>query len=295
MVLMLFGLELHFLEKEFMNKERKQLETAKILVFGCGNMGEALVKGFSANLCKKPANVYVHDIDEVKTKRLSQELGVRLSKNYKETLLQVDIFVLAVKPKDVATVLKDVSYVSKQGANNILFVSVVAGLSIQSIQEMLGFKARVLRVMPNVCCLVSSGMSGVFAENTEDAALGKELMSSVGEAEILSNENEFDAVTGVSGSGPAYVFTMIEAMADGAVKMGLSREKALKFATQTVYGAASMIKDKKFHPAQARDMVCSPAGTTIAGMHVLEQGGFRASIVSAIEASAKRSAELIKK
>lgn len=197
-----------------------------------------------------------------------------------------DVIFLSVKPNVVNTVLQDVHSVSA----NKLFISIAMGVPISALQKKLSPTARVIRVMPNTPIMVQNGCS-VFSrsENAtdEDASLVETLFNSIGTCEEVP-ETYFDAVTALSGSGPAYVYVMIEALADGGVKMGLPRDLAYRLAAQTVMGAGKMVKETKAHPAQLKDDVSSPAGSTIHALHYLEKNRFRESLIGAIEKATER-------
>jgi len=173
-------------------------------------------------------------------------------------------------------------------------VSIAAGITLKQLAELLGSDTRLVRVMPNTPCLVGASATGYSVGPKATAADGElvgKLFRSVGNAFAVP-ENLLDAVTGLSGSGPAYVYVMIEALADGGVRVGLPRDIALSLAAQTVFGAAKMVLETVSHPAALKDAVASPGGTTIAGLHALERAGFRAGLMDAVEAAAKRATEL---
>lgn len=192
-----------------------------------------------------------------------------------------DVVFLSTKPDVIPEVLNDVHSLSA----NKLFISIAMGVPISALTKKLQSSARVIRVMPNTPMMVQSGCA-VFSrsENAtdEDASLTQTLFSSIGTCEEVP-ESFFDAATALSGSGPAYVYVMIEALADGGVKMGLPRDLSYRLAAQTVMGAGKMVKETGVHPAQLKDDVSSPAGSTIYALHYLEQNGFRASLIGAIE------------
>ena len=197
---------------------------------------------------------------------------------------------LAVKPRVTAAALKEIG----KGLAKRLVISVVAGMPLMRIIEACGTQARVIRAMPNTPAMVGEGMTALAIGpdiQAAEVAVARNIFESVGKV-VSVEERLIDAVTGLSGSGPAYVFLMIEAMADGGVKMGLSRETASLLAAQTVLGAARMVIETGQHPARLKDQVASPGGTTIAGLHRLEQGGLRGVLIDAVEAATKRSQEL---
>jgi pyrroline-5-carboxylate reductase len=199
--------------------------------------------------------------------------------------------VLAVKPQNMAGLLQEIGpAVTPQH----LIISIAAGVTLSQLTGALGADRRLIRVMPNTPCLVGASAAGYAAgagATPADLRLVDRLLGSVGKAFALP-EKLLDAVTGLSGSGPAYVFVMIEALSDGGVRVGLPREVATQLAAQTVFGAAKMLLDTGLHPGVLKDQVASPGGTTIAGLHALEKAGFRAALIDAVEAATRRSAEL---
>lgn len=202
-----------------------------------------------------------------------------------------DVLVLAVKPQVMPAVLAELKPLLQP---RHLVISIAAGVTLTTLAEGLGH-ARIARVMPNTPCLVGASASGYsLLDGTSDAAVVSTLFSAVGKAHNLP-EHLLDAVTGLSGSGPAYIYVLIEALADGGVKAGLPRDVALSLAAQTVFGSAKMVLETGTHPAALKDAVASPGGTTIAGLHALERAGFRAALMDAVEAAATRAAELGKK
>jgi len=204
---------------------------------------------------------------------------------------KTDVVFLAVKPQKMQSVLEDLA---PQLTPDQLIVSVAAGLTISRLESWLPAGCRLIRVMPNTPCLIGKGACGVSRgtlASDADEQLVSTLLSSVGVVEIVA-EHLLDAVTGLSGSGPAYVFQIIEALSDGGVKVGLPRDMAIRLAAQTLVGAAEMVLQTGEHPAALKDAVTSPGGTTIAALHEMERGGVRAALISAVEASTRRSGEL---
>jgi len=201
------------------------------------------------------------------------------------------VVVIAVKPQMIPTVLAELKPLLKRKP---LVISIAAGVTLHTLSDGLGGDLPVIRVMPNTPCLVGASATG-FAPNAtatkEQIEVATKLFSAVGVVFPLP-ERLLDAVTGLSGSGPAYIYTLIEALADGGVKMGLPRDVALKLATQTTFGAAKMLIETGQHPSILKDAVTSPGGTTIAGIHALENGSFRGSVMNAVEAATKRATEL---
>ena len=221
----------------------------------------------------------------------ARETGAKTTADNAQVAAASDCLFLAVKPQQMAEVLAGLR--GRVSAEHLI-VSVAAGIPLAALAKGLGQGPRLVRVMPNTPCLVGQGASAYSLGPGATAADGElvgRLLSAVGVA-CEAPEKLLDAVTGLSGSGPAFVYVMIEALSDGGVRMGLPRELALKLAAQTVRGAAQMVLDSGEHPAVLKDRVASPGGTTIAGLQALEAGGLRAALMAAVEAAARRSAEL---
>jgi pyrroline-5-carboxylate reductase len=219
------------------------------------------------------------------------ETGLRTTENNREVVATSDVLVLAVKPQAMATLLADIR--PAVNARHLL-VSIAAGVTLRQLADGLGGDRRLVRVMPNTPCLVGASASGYApgdAATAEDINLVDRLLNAVGRAFRLP-EYLLDAVTGLSGSGPAFVYVMIEALSDGGVRVGLPRDVATALAAQTVFGAAKMVLETGSHPAVLKDMVASPGGTTIAGLHAMEQKGVRGALMDAVEAATRRSMEL---
>ena len=259
-------------------------------IIGGGRMAEALVSGVLAAQLFEPEKIRVADPDITRQDHLKRCYGVQVGLGNDEVVGVSDIIMLAVKPQVMTEVLRGVT----QDIGNRLIVSVAAGVPICRIQEVLGPQTAIIRAMPNTPAMVGAGMTALAVGpgvGSEAVACVRQMFESVGRV-VLLEERLMDAVTGLSGSGPAYIFLAIEAMADGGVKMGLPRETASVLAAQTVLGAARMVLESGQHPARLKDQVASPGGTTIAGLHRLEQGGLRAVLMDAVEAATKRSQEL---
>lgn len=253
-------------------------------------MAEALIGGLlAAKLCK-PAQLWATDPASARLDHLKRRYGIQVSGQNREAVAWADVTVLAVKPQVMDAVLGEI----KTDAVRTFVVSVAAGVPIRKITDACGAKTRVVRAMPNTPALVRAGMTALAAGSSvreEDLRCARQMFESVGRV-VPVEERLMDAVTGLSGSGPAYVFLAIEALADGGVKMGLPRDTAELLAAQTVLGAARMVLETGQHPARLKDQVASPGGTTIAGLHRLELGGLRATFIDAVEAATKRSQEL---
>lgn len=263
----------------------------KFAVIGCGKMGTALVAGAVRAGAVSAENVTGFDPYPAAASVFAEATGAAITNDAPSAVAAADAVLLCVKPHDAANVIAGLA--AKECESKLL-ISVVAGASLSALQSAAPASWRVIRTMPNTPALVGKGASA-FCRGTsatdEDAAVAMELFSSVGIAMEVP-ERLMDAVTGLSGSGPAYGFLCIEALADGGVAAGLPREQALKLAAQTMLGAAAMVAETGMHPAALKDAVASPGGTTIAGIEALEKGGLRATLISAVLAAAKRAGEL---
>lgn len=253
-------------------------------------MSSALVKGLLQKGVVRSEQVWLSDALGAAVEGLAKETGAHAMDRNAEVVRESEVVVLCVKPSDLPKVLEEVR--SELGGK--LLVSIAAGVSIATLEAIAGPTVKVVRVMPNTPAMVQQGASA-YALGTRsgevEAARVEEIFGAVGVVGRVK-ESLLDAVTGLSGSGPAYVYLMIEALADGGVLMGLPRDFALQLAAQTVKGAAQMVLDTGFHPAVLRDAVTSPGGTTIAGLEVMEAAGVRSGLMGAVRASAERSREL---
>lgn len=267
---------------------------AKIGFIGGGNMAEALIKGLITSGVYKKGDILVSDNVKKRLDHLKSAYGVAVTRDNKDLAAKSELIVLSVKPNTVRKAVNEIR--TKITAKKIL-ISIAAGIPTSLISGVLKKKAKIVRVMPNTPALVLAGASALFCGpglSEEEREQVTRIFESVGIAHIVEDEKLLDSVTGLSGSGPAFVSMFIEALSDGGVKMGLPRDAALKLAAQTVYGTAKMIIEEMSHPAVLKDRVSSPGGTTIEGIHKLEAGGFRANVISAVEAAAKRSRQLSK-
>lgn len=255
-------------------------------------MGAAFAKGVISSGVLKPAEVLVADVVEPRLQQLQRELGVAVATENAVAAKDADIILLAVKPPLVGEVCDQIKQVVVQGK---LVVSIAAGVSLEKIEARLLADAAVIRAMPNTPCQIGAGAIGFSVGKCvtrEQAHEAKKIFDAVG-ISFEVPEKLLDAVTGLSGSGPAYIYVMIEALSDAGVRVGLPRGIAVKLAAQTVYGAAKMVLDEGEHPAVLKDQVTSPGGTTIAALDALERAGFRSALIEAVKAATKRSEELI--
>lgn len=258
---------------------------------GAGRMATALAKGFVSAGLAQPNDVVASDAVPAACQEFARAIGGRTMASNRQTAANCDVLFLAVKPQQMGEVLADLkSHVS----SSHLVISIAAGIPLNTISHGLGRGPRLVRVMPNTPCLVGSGASAYCLGDGATAADGElvaRLLSAVGKA-VQTPEKLLDAVTGLSGSGPAFVYVMIEALSDGGVNMGLARDVATTLAAQTVLGAAQMVLTTGQHPGVLKDQVASPGGTTIAGLQALEEHGLRAALIAAVEAATERSLEL---
>lgn len=260
---------------------------------GAGKMATALARGWITAKLATPDRVLASDPIETTRTNFTAETGAAAVGDNRQVVAASDVLLLAVKPQNMQELLREIRP-SLTGRH--LIVSIAAGVTLSQITAALGPQVRLVRVMPNAPCLVGASASAYTAgpaATSDDVRLVDRLLGSVGRALALP-EKLLDAVTGLSGSGPAYVFVMIEALSDGGVRMGLPRDAALMLAAQTVLGAAKMVLETGLHPGLLKDNVASPGGTTIAGLHELERGGLRGVLMDAVEAATLRSAQLAK-
>ncbi len=258
---------------------------------GAGKMATALAKGFVQAGLVTGKQIIASDLYEGARAAFAQEVGAKVTASNIEVVKQAQVLILAVKPDQVAGVLAEIK--TAFGAKHLL-VSIAAGVPIAKLEAGLNPGARVIRVMPNTPALVGASASAFAlgkSATAEDAALAQKLFASVGVA-LQVKETLLDAVTGLSGSGPAYVYQFIEALSDGGVASGLPRDIATKLAAQTVLGAAKMVLETGQHPGALKDQVTSPGGTTIEGVHELEKGKLRGTVMSAVRAATEKSKKL---
>jgi len=259
-------------------------------IIGCGKMGSALVKGAIRENAIDGQKVIAIDLIPELAQKLSKEIGASIAKTNDELIENSDAILLCVKPQNMISLTN--SFTKER--NSKLFISIAAGIKIDDLEKSFKNDDRIIRVMPNTPAMIGQGASAQSRGKNateSDAQFVSNLLNAVG-ITIEVPENQLDAVTGLSGSGPAYIYTVIEALADGGVLVGLPKEKALKLAAKTVIGAAEMVMKSDEHPAKLRDQVASPGGTTIAGLAALESGKLRSTLIEAVKAATKRSEEL---
>lgn len=267
------------------------MEQQTIGFIGCGNMAQAMIRGMVFHHAAAPESIIVSDADSVKVHGFAKSVGIRAAGGNSDVAKGSDILFLAVKPQVYPAVIEEIRNDVMPGA---VIVTIAAGQSIDVTEQRFGRPIKLIRAMPNTPAMVGEGMSALSPNANVSAAetdAVKALFASFGEAEIVP-EHLMDAVVAVSGSSPAFVFMFIEALADGAVDAGMPRAQAYHFAAQSVLGSAKMVLDLDKHPAELKDMVCSPAGTTIAAVAALEKDGFRHAVIDAVDQCVARSKAL---
>ena len=268
------------------------LQDKKIGFIGSGNMGEALVSGLVLSKAAKPENIICSDIYPETRQAIQEKYGVLTTASNIEVCEKSEIIIYATKPQILGSVLKETAPALDKSK---LVISIAAGVPLAAIAAGLQKELRLIRSMPNICAFVKESATAVCAGEfvqEGDVEMARAVFDSVGKTVFIQENMLMDAFTGLSGSGPAYIFTIVDAMADAGVKMGLSRKDSLFLSTQTVLGAAQLLLESGEHPGQLKDRVASPGGTAIAGIHTLEQGGLRTTLINAVESATKRSKEL---
>ncbi|MDW8251645.1 MAG: pyrroline-5-carboxylate reductase [Myxococcales bacterium] len=267
------------------------MEDRTVGFLGAGNMAGALIKGLLVSRALPPYKIWASDVRDERLMELDRLHKIKTTRDNRELLRACDVVVLSVKPQVIDRVMPAVAEHLRPGA---LLISVAAGVSIGAMEAKLPPGSRVIRTMPNTPAIVLAGATAIARgshASDEDLRVALALFEAVGRVTVL-DESLLDAVTGLSGSGPAYIMLIIEALADGGVKVGLHRETALMLAAQTVFGSAKLLLDTGMHPGALKDMVTSPGGTAIAGLHTLESGGLRRTLIDAVEAATQRSEQL---
>ncbi|MGB5748439.1 MAG: pyrroline-5-carboxylate reductase [Desulfobacterales bacterium] len=268
------------------------LNNKKIAIIGTGNMGEALVGGLIVSQSSKPKNIICSDIKQDKLDQVKSKFKVRTTTNNLKAVAEADIIIYAVKPQIMAATLAETAAELDMSK---LVISIAAGVPLAAMEACINKDLRLIRVMPNIAAFVKEAASAIAAgahATKEDVGLAMEIFNSIGKCIFLKENYLMDAITGLSGSGPAYIFLIVDALADAGVKMGLSRQDSLFLSAQTVLGAAKLLIETQEHPGQLKDRVTSPGGTAIAGLATLESGGLRTTLINAVEAATLRSKEL---
>lgn len=277
---------------DYANEEHHHINKP-IAVLGTGNMGMSLMLGLVKAKLTPPQKILAFDINIEKLSSLSEQWNVRTTLSLSEAVEASEIILLCVKPLTVPAVLKEIKEVIRE---DHLLISIAAGVRIAFLQEKIGKKIGIVRTMPNIASTVDEGAAAIaFGEFVSDAQkqIAEAIFKAVGEVVTVAEE-QLDAVTGLSGSGPAYIYMVIEALIDGGVKMGLARDIATKLAVQTVLGSAKLVKSSGLHPAILRDQVTTPGGTAINAIHELESHGLRSMLINAVATATRRSEELSK-
>ena len=254
-------------------------------------MGEAMIKGLLQTGLVPAAAIAATDVRADRLQQVAKQYGVRAASSNVDLVGEADVVILAVKPQIMGAVLKEIADAVD---TRKLLISIAAGVATRTLRAHLAKPVRLIRVMPNTPALVLEGATAIArADGLDDGDLdtARQIFEAVGRVVIL-DEEMMDAVTGLSGSGPAYIALVVEALADGGVRVGLDRKTAMTLAMQTVLGSARLLIDTGMHPGQLKDMVSSPGGTTIAGIAALEDGGFRRALMQAVERATLRSREL---
>jgi pyrroline-5-carboxylate reductase len=265
--------------------------TLNMAFLGAGNMAEALIAGLVKGKLAEPDSLLATDISPSRLDILKNRYSIQVGSHNLDAVLWADVIILCLKPQVMDEVLSEIqSGLSEKQ----LVISIAAGISTKGIQTKIGQAIPLVRAMPNTPAVIQEGvtaLAGCRGLSSEHLNLAQSLFEAVGKV-VVVDESLMDAVTGLSGSGPAYVYLAIEALIDGGVRVGLPRNVAHILAVQTVLGAAKMVRETGEHPAVLKDRVTSPGGTTIAGLQRLEEGGLRATLIEAVEAATHRSSEL---
>jgi pyrroline-5-carboxylate reductase len=261
-------------------------------IIGAGNMGEVLIRGLIQSGKVKEPDIIASDVSQERLNYLAKTYAIRITESNVELVKKSSIVIIAVKPQNIDDLLEELSSSSHEGH---LFISIAAGITTDKLAAKMHHKSGIIRVMPNAPASVLAGMAAIYpGRNVAPADLQRaiSIFECVGKAVVIRNEALMDVVTGLSGSGPAFVFLMIESLSDAGVQLGISRKESSLLAAQTVYGAAKMLLETGRHTSELKDIVATPGGTTFAGLKMLEKGNFRSTVMDAVEAAAARSREL---
>jgi len=265
----------------------------KIGFIGCGNMGQAILEGMIASGQVPAGNIWVYTPSADKVEALREKFGINSAESAQQVAQAADIVFGAVKPN---IMLKVLSEVNSSLNKDTVVISIAAGITLDTLATVLGHDRKIIRAMPNTPALVNAGMTSITPNSLvtpEDISDAVNIFRTFGQAEVVS-ESLINSVVGVSGSAPAYVFMFIEAMADAAVLGGMPRQQAYRFAAQTLIGSAKMVLETGTHPGELKDKVCSPGGTTIEAVRVLEEKGFRSAVIEAMVKCMAKSEQLSK-
>lgn len=260
-------------------------------MLGCGNLGSALLSGWREHAKIPDGRIVVCDSTPEKVSSLVPGFTGKVTQDAAAVVSECDVLVVAVKPKEMSALSASIRSALDARSSAALIVSVASGIRVDDLEWALGKNAIVVRAMPNLASRIGLGVTALYGKRDEDVRRAEELFSSIGIALRVATEAELDTVTALGASAPAFVFQIIEAFADGGVKMGLARDAAMAISAQMTLGAAAMVTQTGIHPAKLKDQVASPGGTTIAGLHVLEKAGVRGALMSAVEAATLRARE----
>jgi pyrroline-5-carboxylate reductase len=271
----------------------KQMLGGKVVgIIGAGNMGEVLIRGLLQSKRVQESDIIASDASQDRLSYISTTYGIRTSASNVEVVESASIIIIAVKPQNIDDLLDELSHSSHEGH---LFISIAAGITTEKLAAKMHHQSGIIRVMPNAPASVLAGIAALYpGRNISPADLQRatSIFECVGRTVVIKNEALMDVVTGLSGSGPAFVFLMIESLSDAGVQLGISRKESSILAAQTVYGAAKMLLETGRHPSELKDIVATPGGTTFAGLKMLEKGNFRSTVMDAVEAATARSREL---
>jgi pyrroline-5-carboxylate reductase len=261
-------------------------------VIGAGNMGEVLIRGLIQSGKVKEKDIIASDVNKDRLDYIAKTYGIRITASNTEIVQKSSIIIIGVKPQNIDDLLDELSASSHEGH---LFISIAAGVNTDRIAGKMHHKSGIIRVMPNAPASVLAGITALYPGRNispDDLQRAISIFDCVGRTVVIKNEALMDVVTGLSGSGPAFVFLFIETLSDAGVQLGISRKESSLLAAQTVFGAAKMLLETGKHPSELKDLVATPGGTTFAGLKTLEKGNFRATIMDAVEAATIRSREL---
>jgi pyrroline-5-carboxylate reductase len=261
-------------------------------IIGAGNMGEILIRGLIQSGKVNKADIIASDISQDRLDYISKTYGVKTTDSNIKLLEEASIVVIAVKPQNIDDLLEELSASSHEGH---LFISIAAGVTTERLAGKMHHQSGIIRVMPNAPASVLAGIAALCPGRNvsqSDLECAVSIFECVGKAVVIKKEALMDVVTGLSGSGPAFIFLVIESLSDAGVQLGISRRESSLLAAQTVYGAAKMFLETGRHPSELKDIVATPGGTTFAGLKMLEKGNFRSTIMDAVEAATNRSREL---
>ena len=267
------------------------MKDKKIGIIGTGNMGESLISGLIYAKSSVPKNIICSDVRKDKLKSVQDAYGVVTTTSNIDVVKASEIVIYAIKPQIMASILRETAVHLDMSK---VIISIAAGVPLAAIESCLNKDLRLIRVMPNIAASVKEGAAAIAPgkhASKGDLKLAKAIFDSVGKS-IIIEEEFMDAITGLSGNGPAYIFLIVDALADAGVKMGLSREDSLLLSAQSVLGAAKLLLETGEHPGRLKDKVTSPGGTAIAALHTIEAGGLRTTLINAVEVGTNRSKEL---